>query len=163
MYKIIGADLKEYGPVSAEQVRQWIAEGRANAHTKAQPAGSTDWKLLGDLPEFAPLLPRLAPPLPPSGLSLPPVPTRTNQMAVWALVTGILSLLCCCVLGPVSIVLGAVALTHLKQHPEERGAGFAIAGIVLGSLAILLGIIGAAVLMSSPQLIQNIQNSMQQQ
>jgi hypothetical protein len=28
MYKILGIDNKEYGPVSAEQVRTWIAEGR---------------------------------------------------------------------------------------------------------------------------------------
>ncbi len=37
MYKIIGADGKEYGPVTSEQVRQWITEGRANAQTKVQP------------------------------------------------------------------------------------------------------------------------------
>jgi hypothetical protein len=163
MYKIIGADQKEYGPVSAEQLRQWIAEGRANAHSKVQPAGTTDWILLGDLPEFAGLLPKMAPPLPPGALTLPPAQKRTNQMAVWALVTGIFSLLCCQLLGPVSVVLGAVALTHLKQHPEEGGSGFAISGIVLGALAILLGIIAVVLLMSSPQLIQNFQNSLQQQ
>ena len=28
MYKIIGGDQKEYGPIGAEQIRQWIAEGR---------------------------------------------------------------------------------------------------------------------------------------
>jgi hypothetical protein len=28
IYKIIGQDGKEYGPVTAEQLRQWIAEGR---------------------------------------------------------------------------------------------------------------------------------------
>ena len=53
MYKIIGADGKEYGPVTAEQLRQWIAEGRANSRTKVQPEGSADWKTIADLPEFA--------------------------------------------------------------------------------------------------------------
>ena len=38
MYKIIGANQTEYGPVSAEQIRQWIAEGRVNAQTSAQAA-----------------------------------------------------------------------------------------------------------------------------
>jgi len=33
-YKIIGADLMEYGPVSAAQIRQWIAEGRVDCETK---------------------------------------------------------------------------------------------------------------------------------
>jgi hypothetical protein len=53
MYKIIGADGNEYGPISADQLRQWIAEGRANAQTKVQPEGSTEWKTLGTLAEFA--------------------------------------------------------------------------------------------------------------
>ena len=52
MYKIIGADGKEYGPVTLEQLRQWLAEGRINTQTRIQPAGTTDWKFLGELPEF---------------------------------------------------------------------------------------------------------------
>jgi TM2 domain-containing membrane protein YozV len=52
MYKIIGADGKEYVPASAEQLRQWITEGRANAQTKAQASGETGWKYLADFPEF---------------------------------------------------------------------------------------------------------------
>ena len=52
MYKIIGADGKEYGPVTAEQLRQWIQEGRANAQTRAQAEGSADWKSLAEFPEF---------------------------------------------------------------------------------------------------------------
>ncbi len=53
MYKIIGADQKEYGPVSAEQVRRWIAEGRANAQTLVRPEDGADWQPLGQIPEFA--------------------------------------------------------------------------------------------------------------
>jgi len=53
MYKIIGADQKEYGPVSAEQLRQWINEGRVNAQTRVLPEGTTEWKTLAELPEFA--------------------------------------------------------------------------------------------------------------
>ena len=30
-YTIIGGDTKEYGPISADDVRQWISEGRLNA------------------------------------------------------------------------------------------------------------------------------------
>ena len=56
MYKIIGADQREYGPVPVEQVRKWIAEGRANAQTKAWSEGSSEWKTLADFPEFADLL-----------------------------------------------------------------------------------------------------------
>jgi hypothetical protein len=62
MYKIIGADGNEYGPISADQLRQWIAEGRANAQTKVQPEGSTEWKTLGTLAEFADVFAGTTPP-----------------------------------------------------------------------------------------------------
>src|ERR1043165_4729545 len=67
MYKIVGADLRAYGPVPVEQVRKWIAEGRANAQTRACTEGG-EWKSLGQFPEFADALVvrgALAPPLPP--------------------------------------------------------------------------------------------------
>jgi len=53
MYKIIGADGKEYGPITSEQMRQWIAESRANAQTRVQVEGSTEWTTLGTIGEFA--------------------------------------------------------------------------------------------------------------
>ena len=34
MYFLIGADGREYGPFTAEQVRDWVAQGRANAHSR---------------------------------------------------------------------------------------------------------------------------------
>lgn len=56
MYKVIGADRKEYGPVSAEQLRQWIAEGRANSQTMVRKEDETEWKPLSAFAEFADLL-----------------------------------------------------------------------------------------------------------
>ncbi len=52
MYKIIGVDQKEYGPVTAEQLRQWISEGRVNAQTQVCLEGTQEWKPLGMFPEF---------------------------------------------------------------------------------------------------------------
>ena len=43
MFNIIGADGKQYGPVSADQVRQWIREGRANGASQLQPVGGAEW------------------------------------------------------------------------------------------------------------------------
>ena len=51
-YKLIGADLKEYGPVSAEQIRQWLTEGRVDSQTKLQAEGGGEWKRLAEVPEF---------------------------------------------------------------------------------------------------------------
>jgi GYF domain 2 len=53
MYKIIGADQKEYGPSSADEIKQWVAEGRANGATLVQAEGSGEWKRLDSFPEFA--------------------------------------------------------------------------------------------------------------
>ena len=53
MYKIIGADQKEYGPVSGDELRQWIGEGRVNGQTPVQAAGETAWKSVAEFPEFA--------------------------------------------------------------------------------------------------------------
>ncbi len=60
-YKIIGADLMEYGPVSAEQIRQWMAEGRVSSDTKLQAEGAREWTPLAEAPEFA-RRPSTAPP-----------------------------------------------------------------------------------------------------
>jgi hypothetical protein len=53
MYFIQGADQKQYGPITAEQLRQWIAENRLNRTSQCRAEASTDWKPLGEFPEFA--------------------------------------------------------------------------------------------------------------
>lgn len=53
MFIIIGGDGKEYGPVTTEQIRAWIAAGRASRDTKAKALGSEEWRRLGDFPEFS--------------------------------------------------------------------------------------------------------------
>ena len=46
MYKILGGDGNEYGPVSADTLRQWVREGRANALTQVKAEGTTQWQAL---------------------------------------------------------------------------------------------------------------------
>jgi len=53
MYTIIGGDGREYGPVTADQVRSWIAGGRANLQTRVKAAGSDAWKTVADFPELS--------------------------------------------------------------------------------------------------------------
>ncbi|HWA27739.1 MAG TPA: RDD family protein [Lacunisphaera sp.] len=52
MYTILGADGKEYGPVTAAHIHEWIRDGRANHETKARFGGEGPWKPLGSFPEF---------------------------------------------------------------------------------------------------------------
>jgi hypothetical protein len=68
MYKIIGADQKEYGPVSADQLRQWVTEGRVNGQTLICPEGQTEWKPLSAFAEFGETL-RTTPGLSPASPS----------------------------------------------------------------------------------------------
>lgn len=88
MFTIIGADGKEYGPVSADQIREWLAQNRLNLTMQIRRDGDTAWQSLGDLPEFAPpaaTTPPLPPPLasdpasapldPSAAYTTPPTPT----------------------------------------------------------------------------------------
>jgi len=88
MYRIIGGDGREYGPVSAAQVEQWIAQNRANARTQIKAEGAEAWSSLGELPEFANAFAARAatPPLPgardeatPAGAAAEPTAAATPQ------------------------------------------------------------------------------------
>lgn len=63
MYKIIGADGKEYGPVSPEQLRDWMRQGRVSLQTQVRPEAGGDWRPLAAYPELNPAT--SLPPLPP--------------------------------------------------------------------------------------------------
>lgn len=51
-YSFIGGDGREYGPITAEQLEQWIKQRRADQNSRVQRDGSDEWTTLGDLPEF---------------------------------------------------------------------------------------------------------------
>lgn len=51
-YKIIGGDGKEYGPVSQDEMRQWIAEGRLSGPSRVLVEGEPQWRQLAGLAEF---------------------------------------------------------------------------------------------------------------
>jgi hypothetical protein len=106
MYKIIGADQKEYGPVTSDQIRQWIADQRANAQTKARAEGEQEWKTLAEFPEFAPALG-----LSPGATFAPPVPVAdsgaTRDAALQAVKGPAIALLITAILG---LAWGALSL-----------------------------------------------------
>jgi hypothetical protein len=54
-YKIIGADGREYGPVSRNELREWVKDNRVNSQTLARTEDTTEWKQLSALPDFADL------------------------------------------------------------------------------------------------------------
>ena len=117
MYKIIGADGEEYGPISAGQIRQWISENRANRQTLVQAEGSADWKPLAVYPEFADAFqPALPPTLPSTQPAIPtfaPItpPDVPNHLIFSILVT----LLCCLPLGVPAIIYSTQVNTRLSN------------------------------------------------
>lgn len=140
MYKIIGVDGKEYGPITAEVLRQWIAQGRANVQTRTLWENGTDWQPLGTLPEFANIF---ATATTPASLPLTAgIVRKTNGFATAGMVFGILSLMLCCCYGlPLNIlgiIFSCIALSQINRHPEiYEGRGLAITGLVLSIASIL--------------------------
>jgi len=128
VHQIIGADGREYGPVSAEQLRQWIGEGRINRLTRIRLAGVTEWQTLGAVPEFS------------SAFNISPTTLpRTSGLAITSLVLGALGF--CGITGLIGLVLGIIALVSInKSQGKISGKGFAIAGICVSAFMLLLAI-----------------------
>ena len=142
MYKIIGNDGKTYGPVAAEQIRAWIAQGRADARTAAIVEGASEWTFLGLLPEFARELtgtpPAVIAPLKPAGSA-----NGTNGFATAGFICGLISLTCCCgcpfnILG---LIFSIIALVQINgQVQKQSGWGLALAGLICSILSLLVAI-----------------------
>lgn len=137
MYKIRGGDGQEYGPVSADTLREWVNQGRANSQTLVQAEGGTDWKTLATLPEFIALFPSARPEA--AAPSAPPQPPKTSGLAISSLVLGVLG----CT-APVGLVLGFVALKKIKASQGRLGGhGLALAGVIVSGCVLALVFLAA--------------------
>lgn len=140
MYRIIGGDQKEYGPISADEVRTWIKERRLNAVSLVRSEGGTDWKPLSLFPEFSSTLASMVP----GAIATPAaagvlIEQRSNSMAVTGLVLSCFSLICCaCVPASIlGIVFSILGLQQANRDPAQTGRPLAIAGIIIGALALI--------------------------
>ncbi|QSQ20736.1 trypsin-like peptidase domain-containing protein [Pyxidicoccus parkwayensis] len=84
---------------------------------------------------------RAVPPPPPhlyaSRQAVPRVeaPPRVDRLAVGALVLSLLGIpLVGCLMGPIAIICGALALSRLYGREDVRGSGMALAGLLLGAV-----------------------------
>jgi hypothetical protein len=119
MFKIIGADQKEYGPVSTAQIRQWITDGRLNTNTQAQRATGGDWQPLSAFEEFADIFnptpaasaPEAEPAATPyAAPAAAPIPTASREMALSAVKGPAIALVITASLGLAVYVLLILAL-----------------------------------------------------
>jgi hypothetical protein len=140
MYKIIGNDGKTYGPVTADQIREWILQGRVENRTLVLPAGGADWIFLGLLPEFAPHFSGPPPVIALPKASLAPV-KNTNGFATAGFVCGVISCACCCccpfnILG---LIFSIIALVQISaQLDKQEGWGLALAGLICSAVSLLI-------------------------
>ena len=142
MYRIIGADGKTYGPVGREQIRQWLAQGRADSRTPVFVDGTSDWTFLGLLPELAG---NFAGPPPPIGTTYrgATVARGTNSFATAGLVCGLLAWTCCCCVpfNLLGLVFSIIALVQISSQAEpQEGRTSAIIGLVLSAANLLFGL-----------------------
>jgi type II secretory pathway pseudopilin PulG len=124
MFKIIGGDGQEYGPISVEQIQQWLREGRANTQTKVLREGTMDWRTIGEIPEL------MAPAL--------YLPTQTDGKAIGSLVCGIISLVILPILASIpAVILGHMSRTAIRKSMGRlTGDGIALAGLIMGYISL---------------------------
>lgn len=146
MYKIIGADQKEYGPVSADELRRWIAEGRVSAQTLVQMEGQADWRPLSSFPEFAG-----APQPVPSGVPLTSAPAGDALALVSGPATGLLVVGILCALASLwGVLSNLLGIGMGAMGPGARGGGNLppqfeqYMQMMSGGLGLALNVIGIA-------------------
>ncbi len=75
---------------------------------------------------------------------------QTSKKAIWALVTGILSILCCGVFAGVpAVILGSMAKKEIAaSNGAQTGRGMAQTGFVLGIISFVLTVIYVILLLT---------------
>ena len=139
MYKIIGADGKEYGPITVEQLKQWLAEGRVNAQTQVLAEGAADWKPLSEFPELTtaavPSPATTAPAFQPGGVL---VTDQVNGPAIGLIVTAILGFM----LQLLALVINVLGVSIGTM---QSGRNEAWANLFSGTIGIVSSIVTIAV------------------
>lgn len=134
MYKIIGGDGKEYGPITSEQLRQWYSQGRINGETQVKAEGDPEWQPLKTLPALADLFAKPPPIMAPATSQ-----AKTSGWAITSLVLGILGFFSCGITAVFGLVTGIVGLKKIKKSEGRlTGSGLAIAGIAVSGIMILM-------------------------
>ena len=146
-YTIIGGDQKQYGSVTADDLRKWIADGRLNAQSLAKEEHDTEFRPLAAFPEFADVLA--------AGSAPPPLTAPVaggGRDAALQLVKGpVIGLKVTAILGLVMVVVGLVVNVmtlngfHIGPQQMYDPQMQKLIGTLGGSLGIVQNIIGGIV------------------
>ncbi|MFN2623006.1 MAG: DUF4190 domain-containing protein [Chthoniobacterales bacterium] len=146
----LARDGKELGIYSLEEVNRQLAAGTLRLTDQAWYEGAAGWAALSTVPGVS-AAPASAPA--PTPVSPAPVATtaatpvavvpqrKSEQLAVLSLIFSILGLcgFCCgffLMSAIAGIVLGHIALSRIKANPELEGHGLAMAGLIIGYVAV---------------------------
>jgi hypothetical protein len=131
-YFMLGGDSKEYGPVSAAQLRSWVSQGRANQQTQVRLDGAADWQELGAVAELAGV-----------AIKLPPVPSALPAAAASPYAAASVSL-------PRSSGTGGDTVRRLAQTLSSAGGWMIFVGIVtiIQAALLLLSTAGMAIVVA---------------
>lgn len=138
MYKMIGADGQQYGPVSADQIRQWLSENRVRSDTLIQVEGAQEWKPLSAYPELMPEKPSAPPPFAGTPPAMAPLQSNVANRASTKLPAGICGIL----LGGLGVhkfILGYTGAGIIMLLVTVLTCG--IAGAITGIIGLIEGII----------------------
>ena len=136
-YKFIAGDGKEYGPYTAEQMRQFLAENRLVATSQVSADGGP-FQPASSFPEL-----NAGPGQPMPGQPMPnaaEAKQKVNGPAIFMMITAGLSI-AWAVLGLVMAVLGNPALAGAGLMGEDEAIFRMITGIPANVLGIIAGII----------------------
>ena len=150
----VARDGKELGIFSIEEINRQLAAGTLQLTDLAWYEGASGWAALSTVPGVsatpASAMPSSAPPQTASSSPAPVVaatpavmvpPRKTEQLAVLSLILSILGLcgFCCgffMTAAIAGIVCGHIALSRIKTNPELDGHGLAMAGLIIGYVAV---------------------------
>ena len=145
-YKIKGTDGAEYGPVSTEELQQWVAQNRCTPKSLVEVDGSGEWVPLATLPKFQDAF--AASPASAEGEGegegeggVSTVIPYKNVPALIAYYVGVFCIICPPLLCFPAIILGVIGLRRVKENPEVKGTAHAWIGILSGSFFLLLSIV----------------------
>ncbi|MGA2786659.1 MAG: DUF4339 domain-containing protein [Verrucomicrobiota bacterium] len=118
IYTIIGGDQKPYSSVTADDIRQWIADGRLNGESLAREENDTEWRSLSAFPEFADAL--VTGTAPPTPLTAPAAGTDAGRDAALQLVKGpAIALKVVAILNIVLAAWSLVRMAFFSPNPQQ--------------------------------------------
>jgi hypothetical protein len=140
-FKIKGTDGAEYGPVTTDELQQWIAQHRCTRDSLVEADGSGEWVSLATLPEFQSALASPPPAQKQGDGGVSTVIPYKNAPALIAYYIGVFCIACPPILCFPAMILGVIGLRRVKENPALKGTAHAWIGIVSGSFFLILSIV----------------------